>query len=100
MEKKYLTISDLKNRWIYTKAGIHKLTKSKDFPKPFAIVSNEKIKIYDEEDIAKYEYGKIWLFDENAKVRRQKLFFLLNEAKNADENERKQILEYCFGNPD
>jgi len=99
MKQKFFTISDLCKRWIYSKAGIHKLTKSKNFPEPFAVVSNGKIKIFSEEDIIEYEKNKKWLFDENEKLRRQKLFFLLSEAKKANDEERQKILNHCFNSP-
>jgi hypothetical protein len=35
-----LSIADLCERWVYTKAGIHKLTNTEKFPKPIAIVQS------------------------------------------------------------
>ena len=72
-----LSISDLCDRWNYTKAGIHKLVKTKEFPKPYAIVSRGKIRVFHEEDIKIYEQNKPWLFDQKIKKQRQNLFLLL-----------------------
>lgn len=55
---KLLSISDLCDRWTYSKAGIHKLIKTEKFPKPLAIVSRGKVRIFKEEDIEIYENGK------------------------------------------
>jgi predicted DNA-binding transcriptional regulator AlpA len=71
---KLLSIADLCARWTYTKAGIHKLVKTEKFPKPFAIVSKGKVKIFREEDIVMYEKNKPWLFNQEMKKRRQYLF--------------------------
>ena len=68
---KLLSIADLGDRWCYTRAGIHKLSKHTDFPLPVATVSKGRIKIFREEDIAAYERGKPWLFDGALKERRQ-----------------------------
>lgn len=76
-----LSISDLCERWVYTKAGIHKLTNTEKFPKPIAIVSKGKIKIFKEEDIKAYERNKPWLFDEELKMRRQNWFCTLANSK-------------------
>lgn len=72
-----LSISDLCDRWGYTKSGIHKLVKTEEFPKPFAFVSRGKIRIFHEEDIRVYEQNKPWLFDQEIKKQRQNLFLLL-----------------------
>jgi hypothetical protein len=71
---KLLGISDLCERWNYTKAGIHKLAKSKDFPAPIAKIGKGRIKVFSEEDISIYEITRPWLFDKSQKIQRQKLF--------------------------
>jgi hypothetical protein len=82
---KLLSISDLCDRWNYSRQGIHNLTNQDNFPEPFAIVSRGRIKIYSEESIAKYEQGKVWLFDEEAKEKRIKLFALWQQAEEGSE---------------
>ena len=74
---KLLSIADLSDRWVYSKAGIHKLVKTENFPKPLAIVSRGKVRVFKEEDIEAYESGKPWLFDQEIKRRRQNLFLIL-----------------------
>jgi hypothetical protein len=93
---KFLSFSDLQTRWGYTRAGIHNLAKKPNFPLPFAIVSNGKIKIFQVADIEAYEQGKPWLFDENQKQQRRRLFGLLSMAK-AEQPEQKNILKHAFG---
>ena len=78
---KLLSIADLCDRWLYSKAGIHKLVKTEKFPKPFAIVSRGKVRIFKEEDIEVYEKDKPWLFNQDMKRRRQNLFLILSELK-------------------
>ena len=90
-----LGISDLCERWNYTKAGIHKLAKSKDFPLPLSIVCKGRIKIFLEEDISNYEKTRPWLFDDSQKIQRQKLFARLQLAKK--EINPNAILKTIFG---
>jgi len=92
-----LSFADLQTRWGYTRAGVHKLAKAADFPMPFAIVSNGKIKLFREVDIVAYEQDKPWLFDERQKLQRQRLFGLLSLGK-ANAPERDNILQHAFGN--
>jgi hypothetical protein len=92
-----LSISDLCKRWIYTKAGIHKLTKSKDFPAPCAIVNCGKTKIFDENSIVEFESTRPWLFDQAQKEQRQKLFGWLQLAKEESPERREDILKKLFG---
>jgi hypothetical protein len=79
---KLLSITDLCDRWTYSKAGIHKLARTDSFPKPFAIVSKGKVRIFKEEDIERYEKNKPWLFNQEMKRRRQNLFLILSGSKN------------------
>lgn len=73
-----LSISDLCDRWSYTKSGIHKLVKTEEFPKPFAVVSRGKIKIFHEEDIKIYEQNKPWLFDPRNKKTKTECIFIFS----------------------
>lgn len=75
-----LSITDLCDRWNYTKAGVHKLVKTETFPKPFAVVSRGKIRIFNEEDIKIYEKNKPWLFNQEIKKQRQNLFLILTSS--------------------
>ena len=87
----------MQTRWGYSRAGVHKLAKAADFPMPFALVSNGRMKLFREADIKTYEQDKPWLLDERQKLQRQRLFGLLNLAKTNGE-ERTNILEHAFGN--
>lgn len=93
---KLLSIADLQTRWGYTRAGVHKLVKSPHFPMPFSLVSNGRLKLFREADIAMYEQDKPWLLDERQKKQRQRLFGLLRLAK-VNDQERGSILEHAFG---
>lgn len=87
---KLLSIVDLRLRWTYTKAGVHKLVKSKNFPQPFTTVSNGKVKLFTEEDIQAYEQDKPWLFDEEQKRLRQNLYAIFQTVK-ADANPQESL---------
>lgn len=91
-----LSFTDLQTRWGYSRAGVHKLAKTADFPMPFALVSNGRIKLFREADIQSYEQDKPWLKDERQKRQRQRLFSLLNQAKE-NPGEQKAILRHAFG---
>jgi hypothetical protein len=90
---KLFAISDLCDRWKYTKAGIHNLVRKEDFPKPVASVCRGRLKLFLEADIEAYEEGKLWLFDENQKQQRQKLYarFQLIENDSDPQNSLTKI---------
>lgn len=92
-----LSVVDLCARWTYTRAGIYKLVKSADFPKPMFIVSCGKTKLFSDEDIKHYERDKPWLFDENQKLRRQALYCRLQQVKEAEPQEKQRLLAKLFG---
>lgn len=75
---KLLAVSDLCVRWTYTRAGIHKLIKTHEFPQPVAIVNQGKTKVFNLEDIKAYEQDRPWLFDVSEKAYRQRLFLTYN----------------------
>lgn len=91
---KLLAIADLCDRWNYTKPGIHKLAKSKDFPAPIAIICKGRIKVFREEDIQDYEKTRPWLFDESQKIQRQKLYACFQLVKGEDP---EKLLKKLFG---
>ena len=63
---KLFAIADLCERWGYTRAGVHKLTKTSDFPKPLAMVALGRTAIFAEEDIVNYENSKVGLLKSTA----------------------------------
>ena len=73
-----LSITDLCDRWIYIKAGIHKLVRTEDFPKPISMVYRGKVRFFKEEYIKIYEHNKKWLFNQELKKQRQNLFLILS----------------------
>ena len=75
------SISDLCERWNYTKAGIHKLSQKEDFPKPIALVNKGKTKIFSKNDIVAYERDRPWLFSESLKSSRQYGYFYAKRIK-------------------
>jgi predicted DNA-binding transcriptional regulator AlpA len=64
---KILSVSDLCERWTYTRAGIYKLVKTAKFPEPIGVVNRGKTKVFNADDIKAYEQDKPWLFDEDQK---------------------------------
>jgi hypothetical protein len=92
---KLLSIVDLRSRWNYSKAGVHKLVNANNFPPPVAIVSQRKVKLFSEESIAASERDKPWLFDETAKRRRQHLYAILQQIKTAPDPQAS--LQTIFG---
>lgn len=92
----FLALPDLCDRWNYTKAGVHKLVKRDDFPEPFTIVNRGKMRIYAEAAIVDYEKNKPWLFDENMKNKRQKLYLKLQQVKEAEPQDKQKLLAKLF----
>lgn len=62
-EVPYLALNDLQARWIYTRQGVHKLVKSKDFPAPVFIVNCGKTRIWSRVDVEAFERVHPELFD-------------------------------------
>ena len=68
--------SDLVRRWNYTRQGLALLIKRDwAFPKPVAEVNDGKTRIWQLADIEEYERTRPWLFDLEAKQRRQVWYF-------------------------
>lgn len=61
----YLSVADLVKRWIYTRQGVHKLTRSEGFPEPEIIAG--RIKLWYAADIAAYEATHPEVTSEDAK---------------------------------
>ncbi|MDR2839025.1 MAG: hypothetical protein LBV49_10765, partial [Azonexus sp.] len=69
---KLMSQADIRRRWIYTRQGIVMLIKNDpEFPAPIATVNDGRTRLWRETDIAAYEQGKPWLFDEAEKIGRQ-----------------------------
>jgi hypothetical protein len=61
----YLCIADLVKRWIYTRQGVHKLTRSAGFPEPEIVAG--RTKLWYAADIAVYEAAHPEVTSEDAK---------------------------------
>jgi hypothetical protein len=88
--------ADLAKRWNYSKAGVSKLIKSKEFPEPLGTINNGRSKVFSETSIILYEKGKPWLFDESQKIKRQNLYCSLSHAKEEDTEMKSKILKQLF----
>jgi hypothetical protein len=53
--KHLLGTADLVARWIYTRQGVHKLTRCVDFPEPWGVVNQGRTKLWLLEDIKVFE---------------------------------------------
>jgi len=73
---KLVGVSDLAKRWGYTRAGVHNLLHSEDFPEPLGIVNNGRIRVWSLDQFEEYERVHPELWDELAKRRKQIGFFL------------------------
>lgn len=67
----YCGILDLMTRWIYTRQGLHKLIKSKDFPASVFTINNGKTKVWLLSDIEVYERDHPEVTDESAKEKKR-----------------------------
>ena len=74
LEMKILGIADLANRWVYTRQGVWRVTRKKDFPIATRI-NNGKTAVYSLQDIEEYENDKPWLFDKELKDDRKTHFY-------------------------
>ncbi|GBR20115.1 hypothetical protein [Acetobacter orientalis] len=67
-----MALSDIVERWIYTKQGVLKLMRQdSSFPKEAATVCGGKVRLWMSADIEDYERDKPWLKSLDAKNRRQ-----------------------------
>lgn len=63
----WLAQADLVARWCYTRGGVWKLTRSKDFPVHAFTVNCGRVKIWARADIEEYEKTHLEVFDNEAK---------------------------------
>jgi hypothetical protein len=66
-----LGMADLVARWVYTKQGVHKLTRRPDFPTPWGVFNLGRTKLWRLEDVESYETLHPEVLDESFK--RQKM---------------------------
>ena len=72
----FLGPGDLLKRWSYTRGGIHKLSKSSDFPKPAMVINAGRTKVWALSDIEAYEKEHPEVLDEFGGVNKQRGYFL------------------------
>ena len=72
----YLGVADLIARWVYTRGGVHALMRRKGFPKPCFAINRGRNKVFLQSEIEAYEQGHPELFDNEAKERKQKGYYL------------------------
>ena len=66
----YVGLQDLVKRWIYTRQGVHKLTRARDFPAPAFSVNAGHTKVWHVADVQTFESAHPELTSEAAKRRK------------------------------
>lgn len=66
----WMAQGDLVKRWCYTRGGIWKLTKAKDFPAPAFTLNCGRVKVWRGSDIRVFEILHPEVWDEEAKHRK------------------------------
>ena len=79
----FLGPGDLLKRWSYTRGGIHKLSKSVDFPKPAMVVNAGRTKIWARADIEAYESEHPEVLEQFGGLDKQRSYFLCLTRKKA-----------------
>jgi hypothetical protein len=67
---KYVGLQDLVKRWVYTRQGVHKLTRAADFPEPQFTINTGKTRVWYAPDIELYERRHPEVTSENLKARK------------------------------
>ena len=81
LDGEYFALADLQARWIYTRQGVHKLTRSKGFPAPAFTVSLGRVRLWSRFDIEAFERGHPEVFDEGRKQAKIKRHYLAAISK-------------------
>ena len=68
----YCGITDIVDRWVYTRQGLHKLTKTPTFPVPVFTINRGRTKVWLLSDIEIYEKAHPEVLTEEAKARKLK----------------------------
>ena len=55
MTLRLVGIGDLTARWVYTRQGVRRLSRSPAFPEPVAVINRGRTKVWRLEDIEAYE---------------------------------------------
>ena len=81
LDGEYFALADLQARWIYTRQGVHKLTRSKGFPAPAFTVSLGRVRLWSRFDIEAFERAHPEVFDEGRKQAKIKRHYLAAISK-------------------
>lgn len=63
----FLGFSDLVKRWVYTRQGVHRLLRSRDFPAPAFTINQGRTKVWRRDEIEDYEKRHPELTDNDLK---------------------------------
>lgn len=69
-------VTDLAERWSYTRQGVHKLAARPDFPTPLGAVNGGRIRVWSLSDIEAFERDRPELGDPAAKERKRTGYYL------------------------
>ncbi len=71
----FVSIPDLCDRWLYTRQGVHRLTRHSLFPPPLFTVSRGHVPVWELSQIEGWEADHPEVYDPGAKLRKQKGYF-------------------------
>ena len=64
----YLGLQDLEKRWVYTRQGVHKVSRRRDFPQPSFTINSGKTKVWLLAAVEAYERQRPQLLSEARKA--------------------------------
>ena len=82
----YLGFADLVQRWVYTRQGVHRLSRSSDFPAPTFTINQGRTKVWRRGDIEAYERKHPELTD--ADIKRDKVLGYARAVMKGDRRTR------------
>lgn len=75
MSMMFLGMADLIDRWIYSRQGVHQLTRSAGFPAPAFVINRGRTKGWAEADIVAFEASHPEVLSEGHKQRKMAGYF-------------------------
>jgi hypothetical protein len=84
-----LGTGDLVARWVYTRQGIHKLSRRDDFPSPWGIVNQGRTKLWRLEDIEMFEQTHPEVRNESYKQQKIVGYYLAVVGRKNDNTQNK-----------
>lgn len=67
LQGEYLGLADLQERWIYTRQGVHKITRSRGFPEPAFTLNRGRVRVWSRFDVEEFERDHPELFNADEK---------------------------------